>query len=359
MAFFRGKRRSFRSRPARARSRPTTSSASRRSRMVKLGVSPTCGAARRSTVFANEWNVPPATRSQLRADQRRRPPQHLLGRLPRERQQQDAPRRHAGLDQPRDAVHQRPRLAAAGAGDDEHRAVERGRRVVLRFVQLARIVDLVSTRRARLRRLAQRVGFHRGSAECSPRSAGRQTLGAGSGLLGRVPHDAAVVGAPAEATRRAAYSAYGSVAAALSPPRGHPPPPGRCAARETRRLGGARGVSGAAHRCRCGRKPDGAIAAAGPARRGRRIVRRGGSSARSRRSVRHRATVARGAVAGAPRRRERGRYGAIGGVGRAPRRLRGAPATAPRAKRGSTRRRDGPGQSRLQSLRTSSAQNAA
>ena len=57
----------------------------------------------------------------------------------------------------------------------------------------------------------------------------------------------------------------------------------------------------------------------------------------------HRATVAWGAAAGVPRRRERGRYGAIGGVGRAPCRLRGTPATTPRAKRCSTSRRDGLG----------------
>src|SRR2546428_672139 len=65
IARLRGKRRSFRSSPARLRSRFTTSSESPRSRMVKLGSRPTCRAARRSTRLAKEWKVPPATRSQL------------------------------------------------------------------------------------------------------------------------------------------------------------------------------------------------------------------------------------------------------------------------------------------------------
>ena len=49
--------------------------------------------------------------------------QHLGGGAAREREQQDAPRVGAALDEVRHAVHERGRLAGAGAGDDEQRPV--------------------------------------------------------------------------------------------------------------------------------------------------------------------------------------------------------------------------------------------
>ncbi len=51
------------------------------------------------------------------------PAQHLGGGAAREREQQDPPRVRAALDKLGDAVHERGRLAGAGAGDDEQRPV--------------------------------------------------------------------------------------------------------------------------------------------------------------------------------------------------------------------------------------------
>ena len=58
-----------------------------------------------------------------RRERRLDPAQHLGGGAAREREQQDAPRVCPALDEVRDAVHERRRLAGAGAGDDEQRAV--------------------------------------------------------------------------------------------------------------------------------------------------------------------------------------------------------------------------------------------
>ena len=76
------------------------------------------------------WKVPPQTRPEeppeavaARREHRLDPAQHLGGRAAREREQQDAPRVGAALDEVRDAVHERGGLAGAGSGDDEQRAV--------------------------------------------------------------------------------------------------------------------------------------------------------------------------------------------------------------------------------------------
>ena len=58
-----------------------------------------------------------------RREHRLDPAQHLGGGAAREREQQDAPRVRAALDEVGDAVHERRRLAGAGAGDDEQRPV--------------------------------------------------------------------------------------------------------------------------------------------------------------------------------------------------------------------------------------------
>src|SRR5439155_11275973 len=52
-------------------------------------------------------------------------------------------------------------LAAAGAGDHQHRPFERGRGLVLRPVQLARVVDAVAVVGPGGRPRAKRVGLHR------------------------------------------------------------------------------------------------------------------------------------------------------------------------------------------------------
>jgi hypothetical protein len=105
-----------------------------------------------------------------RADERRRAPEHLLRGLAREREEQDVPGIHPRLDEPGDAVHERPRLPAARAGDDEDGPVERRRGLELRRVQLARVVDPVARRGALLGPPAKRVGFHReGGARMVPR----------------------------------------------------------------------------------------------------------------------------------------------------------------------------------------------
>ena len=58
-----------------------------------------------------------------RREDRLDPAQHLGGGAAREREQQDAPRVGAALDELGDAVHERSRLAGACAGDDEQRSV--------------------------------------------------------------------------------------------------------------------------------------------------------------------------------------------------------------------------------------------
>ncbi len=89
------------------------------------------------------------------ADEPGRAAQHLFRGLAGERQEQDRARRHARLDEARDPIDERPRLAAARAGDDEHRAVERRRGLELLRVQLLRVGD------AELRPFAPRIGTER------------------------------------------------------------------------------------------------------------------------------------------------------------------------------------------------------
>ena len=62
--------------------------------------------------------------------------EHLLRGTPRERQEEDAFRADPRLEQVRDAVHQRARLARAGSGDDQQRSVGVRRRLQLRRIQL-------------------------------------------------------------------------------------------------------------------------------------------------------------------------------------------------------------------------------
>ena len=60
---------------------------------------------------------------------------HLRGGTASEREQQNPFRRHALRDQPGDAIHQRRRLAGAGAGDDQQRFQAVAGRLALRVVQ--------------------------------------------------------------------------------------------------------------------------------------------------------------------------------------------------------------------------------
>ena len=98
--------------------------------IVKSGSMPMSRAWMRSRRAAAAWKVPPQTRSRraaravaARREDRLDPAQHLGGGAAREREQQDAPRVGAALDEVGDAVHERGRLAGAGAGDDEQRTV--------------------------------------------------------------------------------------------------------------------------------------------------------------------------------------------------------------------------------------------
>jgi hypothetical protein len=70
-----------------------------------------------------------------RAGQIGDPGQHLRRRAPGEGEQHDARRGLALLQQPRDAVDQRARLARAGAGDHEVRAAWRGDGLALGLVE--------------------------------------------------------------------------------------------------------------------------------------------------------------------------------------------------------------------------------
>ena len=66
--------------------------------------------------------------------------EHLAGGLVGEGQQQDAPGGDALIQQPGDAVGQRARLAAAGAGDDERMPLRRRHGGILLGVQLGGVV---------------------------------------------------------------------------------------------------------------------------------------------------------------------------------------------------------------------------
>ena len=74
----------------------------------------------------------------------------------------------ARLDEARDAIHQRARLAAAGARDDQHRPFDVRHGRVLRGVQLAGVVDAEARRGLSVRACAERVAVSiRGSGLCS------------------------------------------------------------------------------------------------------------------------------------------------------------------------------------------------
>ena len=111
--------------------------------------------------------------------QRRGAPEHLLGRPAREGEEEDLPRVDARLDQARDPVDERARLAAASAGDHQHRALQGGRGLVLCPVQLARVVDAVAVVGPGVRPRAKRVRLHR--ASCGARTV---PCGVGGGKKG-------------------------------------------------------------------------------------------------------------------------------------------------------------------------------
>ncbi len=78
-----------------------------------------------------------ATRSDQSADSL----QHLLRRLPSEGQQQNVRGIHPGIDQIGDAMHERPRFAASGTGNDQRRAIGRRHGRILLRVQLLGIIQ--------------------------------------------------------------------------------------------------------------------------------------------------------------------------------------------------------------------------
>jgi len=71
---------------------------------------------------------------------------HLARGTVREREEEERRRVGSVLDEPRDAVDERARLARAGARDDERRAVRREDDGLLLLVQLARVIDAVALR---------------------------------------------------------------------------------------------------------------------------------------------------------------------------------------------------------------------
>ena len=86
---------------------------------------------------------------------------HLAGGAVRERQEEERRRIGPVLDEARDAVDERARLARARPGDDERRPVRREDDGLLLLVQLARVVDAVALRG---RRAAEDVAAGRGRA---------------------------------------------------------------------------------------------------------------------------------------------------------------------------------------------------
>ena len=67
--------------------------------------------------------MPPCTRAPAEPTSRSARGEHLAGGAAREGEQEDPLRRDAALDEVRDAVDERARLARARAGDDEQRPV--------------------------------------------------------------------------------------------------------------------------------------------------------------------------------------------------------------------------------------------
>ena len=72
------------------------------------------------------WNVPPCTRALAAPDEPLGAGEHLLRGAAGEGEQEDALGRDAALDEVRDPVDERARLAGARAGDDEQGPVAEG-----------------------------------------------------------------------------------------------------------------------------------------------------------------------------------------------------------------------------------------
>ena len=85
----------------------------------------------------------------LLLDEQLDPVEHLAGRPVRERNEHDPPGIDAVMHEPGQAIRQRPRLAAAGPGDDEHRPARRRRHRQLLRVQVRPKID-IPRRRPRL-----------------------------------------------------------------------------------------------------------------------------------------------------------------------------------------------------------------
>src|SRR5262249_45139113 len=79
---------------------------------------------------------------------------HLARGLVGERDREDLPRRHAALDEVRDAMHEHARLAGARAGEPEQRSLAVGDRLLLLVVERAAHFDASSTAPENATRLA-------------------------------------------------------------------------------------------------------------------------------------------------------------------------------------------------------------
>src|SRR5207237_2544958 len=92
--------------------------------------------------------------------------QHLARRLVRERQQQDLLRIDTVLDEPRNALGEAPRLAAAGSGDAQTRPFAGHHHLELLGIELLVVFDAV--RLLRFRRPLERVAADLGHTERLP-----------------------------------------------------------------------------------------------------------------------------------------------------------------------------------------------
>jgi hypothetical protein len=72
--------------------------------------------------------------------------QHFARRFVRECEQEDVRGVDSVFDEPGDAISERPRFAAPGAGDDEHRAVPRHHDFELLLIELVLVADAVGRR---------------------------------------------------------------------------------------------------------------------------------------------------------------------------------------------------------------------
>src|SRR5262249_35161118 len=86
--------------------------------------------------------------------------QHARGGPPRKSNKQHRLWANAGFDEPGNAINESPGLTGSCSRNDQERPVDRGHRLVLRFVQGSLVVDLKQSLRGSGDRLQDQPGFY-------------------------------------------------------------------------------------------------------------------------------------------------------------------------------------------------------